>query len=56
LVIPPRDAHVLADATNQLLSHPDRRRAMGEAARQRALEFSVENMIERMLAIYESLI
>lgn len=57
LVVPPHDPKALATAVNSLLAAPERCRAMGEAARARALaEFTVETMIDRVFAVYESLI
>jgi rhamnosyl/mannosyltransferase len=56
LVVPPRDPQALTVAINQLLADPDRRRALGEAARARAMEFSVDKLIERVLEVYETLI
>jgi glycosyltransferase involved in cell wall biosynthesis len=39
------------------LANPDRRRALGSAARQRAQnEFSVERLIDRVDALYQALI
>lgn len=56
LVVPPRDPNVLATAINLLLNDPDRRSAMGLAAQSRAqTEFTVEQMIDRVYAVYESL-
>jgi len=52
-VVPPRDAAALAAAINALLSDEATRRAMGARARERAQqEFSLETMVERVLAVY----
>ena len=56
LVVQPRDPPALTVAINQLLADPNRRRVLGEAARARAIEFSVDKLIERILEVYESLI
>jgi glycosyltransferase involved in cell wall biosynthesis len=46
IVVPRRDESALAEAFLQLLRDPERRQAMGQAARQRAVErFSMETMI-----------
>ncbi len=56
LVVPPHDPAALANAINMLLTHDDRRRAMGEAARARALaEFTVERMIDRVFDVYQAI-
>ncbi|MDQ7029262.1 MAG: glycosyltransferase [Ardenticatenia bacterium] len=55
LVVPPHDPMALANAINTLLGAPERREAMGEAGRRRALEeFNAERMVERVLTIYSS--
>jgi len=52
-VIPSRDPEALAQAVNQLLSNPSRRRAMAQAASQRAhAEFSQTAMLERVEQVY----
>jgi len=57
LVVPARDADALAQAINRLLTDKDLRREMGEKGRGRAMqEFSHEMMIDRVLALYESLL
>ncbi len=53
LLIPPRDAPALADALAALLRDAPRRRALGEAGRQRvATEFSMTRMVERTTEVY----
>jgi glycosyltransferase involved in cell wall biosynthesis len=55
LTVPPCDPAALAGALNRLLNDPDLRRALGEAARQRARrEFSLDVMTSRTLALYET--
>jgi glycosyltransferase involved in cell wall biosynthesis len=57
LVVPARDTNALAEAINHLLGDEARRAEMGEKARKRAMqEFSHEIMIERVLALYQSLL
>jgi rhamnosyl/mannosyltransferase len=53
-VVPARDPKALANAINQLLSQPDLRGRMGEAARRRAAdEFDLDIMVERVLELYK---
>lgn len=57
LVVPPRTPSALADAINTLLNQPEARRAMGEAARQRATqEFDVAQMVARVEQVYEEVL
>jgi len=57
LVVPPRDPQALANAINSLLTDRERRHALGQAARARALaEFTVEKMIDRVYEVYETLV
>jgi rhamnosyl/mannosyltransferase len=56
LVVQPRNPPALTVAINQLLADPDHRRVLGEAARARAMEFSVDKLIEHVLEVYQSLI
>ena len=52
-LVPPRDPEALADKINLLLSSPDLRIALGEAARQRAVEmFSVEVFVTHWEEFY----
>ncbi|MFQ6100792.1 MAG: glycosyltransferase [Anaerolineae bacterium] len=54
LVVPPRDPRALAEAIRGLLDDPQRRAAMGQAARARVeAEFTLERMIARVQAVYE---
>jgi glycosyltransferase involved in cell wall biosynthesis len=53
LIVPPRAPDRLADAILTLLKDPDRARAMGAAARQRAREhFTVDTMVKRLERLY----
>ncbi len=56
LLVPPRDSLALADAIEELLVDPERRRAMGAAGRRLAeREFAIEQIVAAHLAIYEEL-
>jgi len=56
LVVPARDRGALAEAINRLLSDEELRTEMGRKGRERARrEFSHQIMIDRVLALYESL-
>ena len=53
LLVPPNDSAALADAIAELISDPIRRKAMGEAGRQRALdEFGIRLMVDATAAIF----
>jgi glycosyltransferase involved in cell wall biosynthesis len=53
-IIPPGDPAALADRLAYLQGDEGARRSMGAAGRERILrEFSVETMVERMIAVYE---
>jgi phosphatidylinositol alpha-mannosyltransferase len=56
LLVPPGDADTLAAALVELLEDEPRRRAMGEAARAVAEEYSWERIAQRLAAIYEELV
>ena len=57
LLVPPRDAVGLAGAIEQLTMDADRRRALGAAAREKALrEFDEQRVIDTTLAVYERLL
>ncbi len=56
LVVPPGDADALANAMLRLLSDPDLRQRLGEAAHRTATErFQPERMAGEFIAIYQSL-
>jgi D-inositol-3-phosphate glycosyltransferase len=56
LLVPPRDPEALAARLYYLLTQPDLRIAMGQAARRRVeREFTWERVALRMLALYQSL-
>ena len=55
LLVPPRDEAALADAVVRLLGDAALRARLGDAGRARViLEFSVEQMVERTLAVYKT--
>jgi glycosyltransferase involved in cell wall biosynthesis len=57
VIVPPRDSAALAHAICALLADPDRRHRLGQAARQKArAEFSVRQMIDRHMRLYEELL
>ncbi|MCB8943692.1 MAG: glycosyltransferase [Ardenticatenaceae bacterium] len=57
LVVPPRQPEQLAQAIQTLLADPDLRQRMGQAGRKRVQhEFTVEKMVARVTAVYESII
>lgn len=56
-VVPAQDAAALADGIGSLLLNPDQRQRMGQAARARAVaEFSLETMVDRVLAVYRAVL
>lgn len=57
LLVPPGDPTALAEAIREVLGHPDKAARFGRQGRQLAeAEFSVDTMVERHQALYESLI
>jgi rhamnosyl/mannosyltransferase len=55
LVVPPGDAHALAQAIQRVLADPERRQRYGAAARQRARSvFSHQRMLDGVEAVYRS--
>ena len=53
-IVPAGDSGALADRLTALLADPERRRALGDTGRARALtEFSVGRMTERTLEVYD---
>ena len=53
LLVPPNDSAALAGAIAELIADPDRRKAMGEAGRRRALEeFGIRLMVDATAAIF----
>jgi len=57
ILVPPGDSQALAEALACLLSYPEMRRLMGRAGQERVrAEFTVDRVIDRTLAVYESVI
>ncbi len=57
LMVPPSNSRALAEKILELLNHPERARAIGEAARARvAAEFSVEKMIRETAGLYREIL
>jgi glycosyltransferase involved in cell wall biosynthesis len=57
LLVPPGDVDALAAATLQLLSQPDRREQLGNAARATVIrDFSPARELNKNLALYQQLI
>ncbi|MFQ5895156.1 MAG: glycosyltransferase family 4 protein [Nitrospinota bacterium] len=57
LLVPPGDEEALADAMERLLSRPEEARALGRAARGRAVvEFSIRVMAERLVSLYREVL
>jgi glycosyltransferase involved in cell wall biosynthesis len=57
ILVPPRDPRALAEAVVALLGDPDRRARMAAASRARHAErFTVERMVARTAAVYDTLI
>lgn len=52
VLVPPSDPDALAQALRELASDPSRRRALGVAARKRALDFAPELIGEQVLMLY----
>lgn len=56
LLIPPQDAKALEESLISLLEQPKLCRTLGENARRKAeAEFSIDNNIKQLLAVYESI-
>jgi glycosyltransferase involved in cell wall biosynthesis len=57
LLVPIRDAVALADAIEDLIRHPEKRKAMGKAGRALAeREFAIEKVIDAHMQVYEALL
>jgi len=57
VIVPPRDSAALAGAISALLGDADRRRRLGESAWRKAhAQFSVRQMIDRHVRLYEELL
>ncbi|SRR6266496_1929650 len=57
VVVPPHQPEMLAEALNDLLKNPGKRRAMGKAAKDRAMqEYSLDVWMKRQVKLYEDVI
>lgn len=56
LLVPPRSPGALADALEELLHDPERRRSLADAAHERLAEFSMDRAVARIGALYESVL
>lgn len=56
LLVPVSDAGAMAGAIAWMLDHPDERRRMGAAARERVSQFSTRRMVTATEDLYESLV
>jgi glycosyltransferase involved in cell wall biosynthesis len=57
VIVPPHQPEKLAEALNDLLKNPSKRREMGKAAKDRALrEYSVDVWMKRQLVLYKDVI
>jgi len=57
MLAPPRDPEAIAAAVGALRRDPERRRALGRAARERVTPaYGLHRMVERVEALYEQLI
>jgi len=57
LLVPPRDAHALAEAIIELIATPERRHWMGATARAKiAPQYSLENMVRQIETVYEEIL
>lgn len=56
-LVPVRDAEALADAIQDLIENPDKRKSMGKAGRELAeREFAIEKVVDAHLNIYDELL
>jgi glycosyltransferase involved in cell wall biosynthesis len=57
VIVPPRDSGALAGAICTLLADADRRRRLGQAAWRKAhAQFTVRQMVDRHVRLYEELL
>ena len=57
VVVPPHQPAKLAAAIEDLLKHPEKRKAMGKAAQERAWnEYSVDAWMKKHIALYEEVL
>jgi len=56
LLVPPRDSKALAESISRLLKEKSMAKSLGRAAAERAKEFDLSVMLEKMESIYEELL
>jgi len=57
ILVPVRDAEALADAIQDLIEHPTKRKAMGQAGRELAeQEFAIEKVVDAHFKLYDELL
>ena len=56
LLVPPADPRALSDAVVRLLTEPELRTRLGDAARVRAADFDIRNAVRRMEEVYGELL
>ena len=57
LLVPPRDSQAVVDALRLLMNEPESARRLGDTGRERIRsEFSVDAMVRKTVAVYESVI
>jgi type III pantothenate kinase len=57
VIVPPHQPEMLAEALDDLLKNPSKRREMGRAARDRAVrEYSVDVYMKRHVKLYKDVI
>lgn len=56
LLVPPRDSGAMAAAIVSLLRDPERRRAIGDAGRERLQEFTIDRIVPRFTELYDRLL
>jgi glycosyltransferase involved in cell wall biosynthesis len=57
VIVPPHQPEKLAEALEDLLKNPEKRKAMGRAAQERAWrEYSVDAWMKKHLALYQEVL
>ncbi len=56
ILVPQGDVEALARAMQDLLDHPEKREAMGRAARERAQLFTAESVLSRFERLYQDIL
>ncbi|MFA6008905.1 MAG: glycosyltransferase [Desulfobacteraceae bacterium] len=55
-LVPPRDSDALARAISDLVDHPEKRKAYGERALETVQSFSIEQTVEKNIALYKQIL